>query len=142
MKLTARKAVEICLEMWTWMKSRRRNAAYHKADWLDLNEYGKLAFNCPCCEYCGYDGEDIRVCKKCPLLKVWNITADFDFDSAYQNPPCLSRKSPFWKFEDGNGSTKDSEKIIEGCRQWLAEHPIKEKAQAKKPVKKNKKVKK
>lgn len=48
MKLTKRKALQLCLELWWWIKD---NPGYEKRDWPKWKEYGYMKDDCPACEY-------------------------------------------------------------------------------------------
>jgi hypothetical protein len=69
-KLTKRKALQICYELFTWLAE---NPGKHKKEWPGWIKYGYMQNNCPCCEY------QIRnyikhqcSCIRCPLLKFWS----------------------------------------------------------------------
>lgn len=47
MKLTRKKAIELCIELWTWLAETGAKKRY----WPKWAEYGNAAFNCPFCEY-------------------------------------------------------------------------------------------
>lgn len=92
MKLTKKKALELCRDMWTQLAS---NGDAMKPD-------TKFQYNCPCCEYVcqqipserglgmscggdgGVDGND-PVLKLCPLRPLWPHG-------------CCADKSPFWEW--------------------------------------------
>ena len=57
MILTARQALEICIELWTWL---RDNPDKEKYEWPSWEKYGAMVSECPLCEYIG-----IRECSKC-----------------------------------------------------------------------------
>lgn len=47
-KLTKKKALEICIELWTWLAE---TGSEYKFDWPGWKEYGDIWAHCPCCEY-------------------------------------------------------------------------------------------
>lgn len=47
MKLTKKKAIEICKELWAWCEETGGD----KRDWPKWAEYGKMLGWCPLCEY-------------------------------------------------------------------------------------------
>ncbi len=63
MKLTKKKALEICAELWGWLKDTPSKEKY---DWPRWTENGGdilfMSNRCPLCEYTNGD------CKECPLV--------------------------------------------------------------------------
>ena len=78
MKLTKRKALEICKELWTWLAE---TGTGQKRDWPGWKKYGEMACDCPCCEYALTLRREHQNCNVCPLLNyAWG-------DKRYK--PCL-----------------------------------------------------
>ena len=48
MKLTKKKALEIVIELWTWIVD---NPSNYKHRWPGWEKYGDMKSNCPFCEY-------------------------------------------------------------------------------------------
>ena len=70
MKLTKRKALEICRELWLWLAD---NPEKSKDDWPGWKEYWPMISGCPCCEYIRHRYPfGILNCHRC-LLK-WPIS--------------------------------------------------------------------
>ena len=61
MKLTRKKALEICIELWTWLAETGRR----KVDWGRWEEYGEFRAYCPFCEY--YAEQRHGGCRACPI---------------------------------------------------------------------------
>ena len=84
MKLTEKRAVELSIELWTWLAKTGKR----KDKWPEWEKYGKIDASCFLCEYngrkCGEDGQ--RICERCPYSKEYNR--------------CLDEDSPFmtWSF--------------------------------------------
>ena len=73
MRLTRKKAIELCIEMWTWLAETGK----HKHQWPGWKKYGDINLNC---WFCGYHfqqlnrkGENGTVgkCKHCPLWQKY-----------------------------------------------------------------------
>ena len=69
MKLTRKKAIELCIELWTWcMETGKR-----KKEWPKWDEYGKAMSDCWFCEYDDqmlnrYKRKTREGCGYCPLV--------------------------------------------------------------------------
>lgn len=98
MALTKKKALKICVELWTWMKTQKHWTA--KAKWPGWEKYGEMIEHCPCCDYAE------RNCKKCPLKSFWP-------------DGCRTSDSPYERFSEGRGTPKDAQKIINAARKEL-----------------------
>ena len=61
MKLTKKKAKEICIELWTWLAETGRR----KGRWPGWKKYGRMLANCPFCEY--YVEQNNGGCPACPI---------------------------------------------------------------------------
>ena len=59
MKLTKKKAIEISIELWTFLAE----TGGQKLDWNGWNKYGYMSASCPLCEY------SRGLCKSCPYYK-------------------------------------------------------------------------
>ena len=87
MKLTKRKALEICMELW---KDLARTGSGSKSSWKGWKKYGKMNSECPCCEY-SLTEESKRDCNKCPLLSIFgNKNRKRKYDIS--DDPCVDRE--------------------------------------------------
>ena len=69
--LTKRNALEICLELWKWL---RDNPTKDKSDWPGWAEtILDCLCSCPCCQYLADQYWDIgtEACDQCPLVGFW-----------------------------------------------------------------------
>ena len=118
-KLTKKRSIELCLEMWTWLS---KNPGSKKIGWPGMikanDEYGYIDSECFACEYTRQYILTRQVemsCKKCPLIKLWGKYKG--------NTPCIdSEVSPYYhwvysKYKD----TKSAKKIASYCRKLLKE---------------------
>lgn len=79
MRLTRKKAIEISIELWSWLAE---NGNEDKHDWPDWEKYGEMRSACPLCElFRGSLG-----CGKCPY---YSSLGD-----------CTAYNSPFVKWRD------------------------------------------
>ena len=63
MRLTKKKSMEICIELWTYLEE----TGNRKGDWPGWDKYGKMMDRCPLCEYDRrHNDEDSLPCN-CPL---------------------------------------------------------------------------
>ena len=66
MKLTRKKAIEICIELWIWLAETGKS----KEDWDGWERYGNMMCDCPLCEYSKQKvGLGYYRCKPCPITK-------------------------------------------------------------------------
>ena len=71
MRLTRKKAIELCIELWTWLAETGKE----KEGWPEWEKYGKIAAYCWFCEYndnkisakARHSASPYRSCKKCIL---------------------------------------------------------------------------
>ena len=96
MKLTARQALEIGLELWEWLED---NPSKEKHEWPGWEKYERMAADCPCCEY--KDQQDSNDCGDC--LIYWRLKLGLDNHCTYYDSPFLRwcnaetpRSSRFW----------------------------------------------
>ena len=73
MRLTKRKALELCIELWTWLAKHPGN---EKDDWPRLmcneGDIPDMANDCPCCGYAYPKGDCVDdSCPHCPLKDYW-----------------------------------------------------------------------
>jgi len=115
-KLTKKRSIELCLELWTWLSM---NPGIRKYGWPGWNEgYGYVNSDCFACEYTQQRlsaNQNGWSCKKCPLLNLWGEYGG--------NDPCTNNKvSPYaiW-CDSGYKDTKSAKKIASYCRKLLKE---------------------
>jgi hypothetical protein len=98
MKLTAKKAVELSIELWTWLEE----TGEEKDEWpkweRNGGEYPKVEFLCFLCEYADYKPHRNKLsCKLCPYFIKYKAR-------------CFWMSSPFYKWEEaiewGEGDSK------------------------------------
>lgn len=119
MKLSKKKALEICLELWTWLAE---TGGEYKEDWPEWEKYGYMKHNCPCCEYTKkrVRGDSYSHCLWCPLLSFWPSNSFF-------GAPCCRLTSPYRMWDRTNAPPrtrkKYAQKIVDGCVEALAKLP-------------------
>lgn len=77
MKLTARQALEIGLELWEWEED---NPDKEKHEWPEWEKYGQIEACCPLCEYLGW-----KPCSKC--LIYWRKEPGLDNHCTHYDSP-------------------------------------------------------
>lgn len=94
MKLTRKKAIELCIELWMWCMETGED----KKDWPRWTEFKKIRNDCWFCEYSKnrlkYNG-----CKYCPYNE------NFAYMKTYS---CESKRSPYFKW--ANADTPEDKK--------------------------------
>lgn len=96
-RLTKRKALKICYDLWIWLA---KNPLETKKNWPGWKQYGKMKNICPCCEYDRIYGAGH--CRKCPLADLWPLDPE-------NGPNCTNEKSVYMKWSNALTS-KSSEK--------------------------------
>ena len=105
MKLTKRKALEICLELWQWCAE----TGLDKADWPGWHKYGQMDADCPCCEYVRQHPSD-----HCPIWKACHG----------RELLCMNKDYPFcdWLFNTSlKGSKRHAHRMVELIQTKLKE---------------------
>jgi hypothetical protein len=105
MRLTKRKALEITVELWTWLAE---TGSDQKSDWPGWHEYGEMEADCALCEY---DAQRANDCQHCPLLGKWRYAKYCYWDG-----------SPFedWDIEDDATLRKlYAQEIVDLCKKEL-----------------------
>ena len=98
MRLTRKKAIELCIELWTWLAKTGK----HKKEWPDWEKWYKksndatplLANQCWFCYYDNFTTKGTRRkngghCQNCPYYKV--------FGHCYREKP---HPTYYWKWEE------------------------------------------
>jgi hypothetical protein len=72
MRLTRKKAIELCIELWTWLAETGKA----KEDWPEWKKYGEIRHRCWFCEYTVYresvnKNKEGSICGKYCPLKVY-----------------------------------------------------------------------
>ncbi len=63
MRLTKKKSMEICIELWTYLAE----TGNEKKDWPGWERYGKMDAGCPLCHYAYQHQPEEEVRCNCPL---------------------------------------------------------------------------
>ncbi len=67
MKLTRKKAIELCIELWTWLAKTGKE----KDEWPEWGKYGQTEFYCWFCEYDvqrrDRNKKEVMCCSCCPI---------------------------------------------------------------------------
>jgi len=103
MKLTRKKAIELCIELWTWLAKTGKS----KYDWPGWETYGYFIEND--CWFCEYGSRQEKrylsnktCCEYCPLF------ATFGENGCY-NPECAYKK---WDFAQTPRTRKKYAKLF------------------------------
>jgi hypothetical protein len=138
-KLTLRKSLEICKELWEWMRDNDARSSDDKPNWPGWKKYGAMVSYCPCCEYASQklrnidgdlliskDGKPARItdmCQLCPLTDFWREVRTLN---TLLVPTCTDYGSPYRSFStsyislEGIGTKAESQKMVEACEKALA----------------------
>ena len=82
MELTEEQAVDITIELWTWL---HKTGERYKHSWKGWKKYGKMDANCPLCKYHHHEAakaDTSSVCIYCP----YKITYGYI---------CMDSRSPY-----------------------------------------------
>ena len=114
MKLTKKLALEICRDLWTWMRDEKRRSSDSKELWPRWESNGgdieDMLDDCPCCAYLrNLEAITSKLigCKEGCLLVPYAWIG------------CTDRGSPYYMFAIGIGSPRDAQKIIDACNAAL-----------------------
>ena len=86
MKLTHKKAIALCIELWTWLAKTGKL----KEDWPKWEKYGAI---CQYCWFCEYDTQQkerygqSKYCIYCPLVRILRVKCESrieDNDTFYE----------------------------------------------------------
>lgn len=107
-------AVVKTIKMWEWL---RNNSFSEKEDYLNTHGLtAQLKEDCFLC-YCWIDSKKKRDCGECPL-------------STKNHRCCIVMKSPFYKWDHSHivsTRTRNSQKIVDLCKEWLKKYGLNEK---------------
>ena len=96
MRLTRKKAIEISIELWTWLAE---TGSEYKDDWVGWNKYGALDDDCALCAYQWQQSKaNKRVyrydeCPSCPYFKKYRYR-------------CMGERSPYIGWDETSGGDK------------------------------------
>ena len=117
-KLTKKRVLELCLDLWTWL---RDNPMKRKSLWPGWEEH-QAYLNCFACEYVQQQQQERRLleCSLCPLLSLWTKSKNKEDVDDY---PCSkSYTSPYEKWLNTDSArmrAKYAGKIVDFCRKEL-----------------------
>jgi hypothetical protein len=120
MKLTKKKALKICVELWDWL-SKHPNSK--KEDCPKMDKYSDMENDCSCCEFVlqnfAYKHQaefcsGTEFCNHCPLKRLWGSNDDGLFD-------CEDTESPYnkWKFSESKEKQEYAKIIANAARKEL-----------------------
>lgn len=84
MKLSRKKAIKLCIELWEWLAKTGKE----KSDWPGWEKYDHA---CSYCWFCEYDRQQEKRyikqsnCSYCPLVKRLGIKCDESFYDKWEN---------------------------------------------------------
>jgi len=83
MRLTKKKAIEISIELWTWLAETGKE----KWEWSGWKKYGHMLCNCALCEYDNRACERLggEWCSHCPYYKRFGDCQGEEEFTAYAN---------------------------------------------------------
>lgn len=115
-KLTKRKALELCHDLWVWVAKQHKGASDDwemKRGWPGM-KLQRFANNCPCCEYAKNSDGSVD-CERCPLINHWNAPA-------MSGALCMNSKSPYalWKNRSGKAASRQALIISNAAKCELA----------------------
>lgn len=69
MRLSRKKAIKLCIEVWSWCAETGRI----KKNWPRWKDFmtKKEAYDCHYCWFCLYDSKKGNSCKNCPLTEIY-----------------------------------------------------------------------
>ena len=77
LRLTRKKSIQICIELWTWLAETGRQ----KTGWPGWGKYGRMSCGCPFCEYAERK-HGFASCDDCPYFEKFK-SCDSD-DAPYE----------------------------------------------------------
>lgn len=76
MKLTRKKALEICRDLWRWLA---KDPDRMKEEWPGWKTTGRMAHDCPCCQYVT---TKLKSCGEMPCRDIGDSVTPVDFAKA------------------------------------------------------------
>ena len=67
MRLTRKKAIDLCIELWTWLAETGKT----KEDWPEWEKYDPVMSDCWFCEYVNQRKNYSDRCKSCPYNRKY-----------------------------------------------------------------------
>jgi len=80
MRLTKKKAIQISIELWTWLAETGAD----KWRWPGWKEYGEMSYDCALCVYSEKKGKEDS-CESCPLTEQFGGCCTFPEYPAFAN---------------------------------------------------------
>lgn len=123
MKLTRKKALEICRDLWRWLASSQYTS---KREWSGWDKLPDMAYDCPCCQYVrNKTGELTLAGMPCAQR---DVTGDELFSKCVALCPlgslwpdgCQSPHSPFAKWNLGRNVKANATLIANAASAELA----------------------
>jgi len=129
-RLTKKKALEICSYLWAWIlnevkKNPNDPTAGLKMSWPGWEIYGRMAYDCPCCEYVlqsvyprrrpkGFVVMTPEACRRhCPLYSLWEKAEEIGI------PTCETPGTPYdnWVRHKtlGKDPAEAAQQIVNAC---------------------------
>lgn len=91
--MTKKEAIILSYRLWKWMQESK---IYDKEQWPKWGKLGRMNYDCPCCEYMNYRGDQSaieRCAIACPLINIWPV------ENKNERVPCNRKGSPFEGYE-------------------------------------------
>ena len=116
-RLTKRKALEMCRDLWDWMAVENKDSDSDKRLWPGWDKKTQHLHLCPCCEYSGKKDGLIN-CSRCLLKSFWTKNKTrIDY-------MCGADDSAYYPFENNKGTPRDALRISNACRKLLGDKPV------------------
>lgn len=92
-KLTKKKALEICADLWGWLEKHPNKRKGYWPGWeTNGGQIPAMKDKCPCCQY-GANKEGTNRCDICPLKSFWDTSKG---SSAWL---CMYSSSQYFKWD-------------------------------------------
>lgn len=102
MKLTKKKALELCRDLWKWLEMNPERNKPAWPGWKTNRGINRTSTFCPCCEYksqeCRSSKNYIDCENGCVIYKIWGYKNG--------NLVCIKPRSPYILWDNGNKKEK------------------------------------